>query len=417
MCCSVVSIFAPRYYRLLEKEQKIFLGLKGIDSLAAREYIELDSPTERAKYYEKFWQDKKEEDRQEFEARADYAFYQFGRFAPLSDNRIPIYVKHGPPSKREEISPEKKIAVKTKEVVNPAEVWTYKKYGIIFDFVRFTRAYQKIAQSEFGDRVKIPHFSEMAIDSLEEIESPALLQFNLAIGRFRQKKNLTRLELYVMLNIEDTTGVSLSRIIRIFNKKDSIIKTRKSLLIPQNSKNGYFYDQVNFWLVPEEYRLDIEFIDSKNNRVGKKIMWINLIDYQNDTKEISDLVPAILIDNAFTHEKFNKPVGRVIPLTESCVPVHQPFYFYAEVYNLETKNGMHRIKTTYEVTNKAKMRREIVDVMIKDQIEAGDVAYLAAHYHPMDLLPGEYIITLKVKDLLSGKERTAISEFELMSVE
>jgi len=43
------------------------------------------------------------------------------------------------------------------------------------------------------------------------------------------------------------------------------------------------------------------------------------------------------------------------------------------------------------------------------------VAYLAAKYHPMDLLPGRYLIVTKDKDLLSGKERTAIGEFELVN--
>jgi hypothetical protein len=139
-----------------------------------------------------------------------------------------------------------------------------------------------------------------------------------------------------------------------------------------------------------------------------------LIDYQDDAKEISDLVPAFLIDKAYTDEKFEKPVGRVIPLTKPIVPVFQPFYFYAEVYNLETEDGLHKLKTTYEITNKEKMRREVVDVMIKDHVDVGDVAYLGAIYHPMDLSPGHYIITLKALDLISGLERTAISEFELV---
>jgi hypothetical protein len=75
---------------------------------------------------------------------------------------------------------------------------------------------------------------------------------------------------------------------------------------------------------------------------------------------------------------------------------------------------MYRVRTTYEVYNKEKMRQEIVDVMIKDWIEPGNVAYLGAEYHPMDLIPGNYIIVLKVKDLVSGKERSAIAEFRLV---
>ena len=415
--CAVANIFATRYYRLLEKERKIFLGLQGIDSLAATEYLNLESPTERSEYYENFWQDKKEEEHQEFEERIEYAFRKFGRYAPLSDDRIPIYVKYGPPSKREEIIPQKMIVIKTKEAVKPAEIWTYRKHGIIFDFIRIARAYELIAQSEFGERVIIPYLKEVASDTCFEIEPTALLRFNIATGRFRQKKNLTRLEVYITLEIEDTTDLFISRIIQIFDKDDSLIKEKKNILIPQEGEQGIFFDEVNFWLKPEEYRLEIELADNKNMKVGKKTLLVSLIDYYNDAKEISDLIPVKLIDKSFTHEKFDKLVGRVISLTQTVLPVYKPFYFYAEVYNLETKNSMHRLRTTYEVYNKEKMRREIVDVMIKDHVEIGDVAYLAAEYHPMDLDPGHYIIVLKADDLLSGKERTAVTEFELIKVE
>jgi hypothetical protein len=38
--CSV-NILASRYYRLLEQERKLFLGLRALDSLAAIEYLNL----------------------------------------------------------------------------------------------------------------------------------------------------------------------------------------------------------------------------------------------------------------------------------------------------------------------------------------------------------------------------------------
>lgn len=412
--CSVVNVFAARYYQLLEHERKIYLGLRGIDTLAAEEYINLSSVTERAEHYELFWQDKEEGEREQFEERIVYAFRTFGRYAPLSDDRIPIYVKHGPPSRREEITPEKKIAVQRREQVKPAEIWTYKKDGLKFDFVRFTRAYDLIARSEFGERVDVPFFAEIEGDTTVDVfpDTPPL-DFKIGIGRFRQRRNLTRLEIYITFDVEDTTGLRLIRTVRVWDMYDSLIGEQNDLLVPQGNASGTFFDEVNFWLKPDQYRCEIELVDMTNKKIGTRETVVSFVDYQDDAKEISDLVPAKLIDDAFTHEKFHKPVGRVIPLTETVVPVFQPFYFYAEVYNLETKNGLHQLSTTYEVTNKEKMRREVVDVMIRDYVEPGDIAFLAAEYHPMDLAPGHYIITMRVKDILSGKERTAISEFEL----
>ncbi|UCG92857.1 MAG: GWxTD domain-containing protein [candidate division WOR-3 bacterium] len=411
------NIFAARYYRLLEKERPIYLGLRAIDSLAAVEYINLPSATERARFYENFWRDEESDEREKFEERIAYAYRTFGRYAPLGDDRIPIYVIYGPPSKREIIAPQQKIAVGTREVVKPAEVWTYNAHGTIFDFLRMSRAYEIIAQVDFGDKIRIPHLTEVTKDSTVEIESAPSLDFDVAIGRFRQKRNLTRLEVYFTVEIEDTTGLSFARHIRVFDKKDSLIDEKKDILIPQDGEKGVFFDEANFWLKPDRYYLEIELADIKNRKVGKKSLSVDLVEYQDDAKEIGDLIPAAIIDEAFTHEKFNKPVGRVIPLTKPVLPVHTPFYFYTEGYNLEIKDGMHRLRTAYEVYNKAKMRKEIVDVMIRDWISPGDVAYIGAQYHPMDLSPGYYIIVAKIKDLLSGKERTAVTEFELVPAE
>jgi GWxTD domain-containing protein len=411
--CSV-NILASRYYRLLEPERKLFLGLRSIDSVAAVEYLNLESATERSHFYEQFWGEKNEEERRQFEERTDYAFKQFGTVAPLSDDRVPVYITYGPPSKREIITPQKKIGIRVREVVKPAEIWTYKAQGIIFDFVRMGYAYKNIVQSTFGENVRIPHLKEITGDSIIDIESSAPLNFSVAIGRFRQKKNLTRLEIYISLDISDTTGLRIMRDVKIFNKNDSLIIGKKNCLVAQEGAHGIFYDEVNFWLAPEEYRLEISLVDTTHQRVGTQTLWVNLIDYLNDAKEISDIIPAVLIDEAISHEKFNKPVGRVIPLTQPIVPVYTPFYFYTEAYNLETKGGMHQVRTTYEVYNKIAMRQEIVDVMIKDWIEPGDIAYLATAYHPMDLPPGYYIMVVRVKDLVSGKERSAVTEFQLI---
>ncbi len=415
LSCAVANVFAARYYRLLEHERKIFLGLRGIDSTAAVEYLHIDSPTERARYYENFWAGKNEE-RLVFEERKEIAFHQFGKHAPLSDDRIPVYVKYGPPFKREEITPQKKIAIRIDEAVKPAEIWTYKKEGLVFDFVRFARAYKQIAVTEFGDRVTIPYLSEFDGDTVPSPEPYEPWDFDVSIGRFRQKLNLTRLEIYMTVTLEDTTGIILHRTIDIYDMNDSLIEHKKDLLSAQNSSAGTFFDEVNLWLEPAEYRMEVELVDVKNRRAASMTKLVDLIEYQDDAKEVSDLIPCVLIDEGFTHGKFNKPVGRMIALTDPAVPVHRPFYFFAEVYNLETKNGMHQLKTTYEIYNKQKMRREIVDVMIKDHLEAGDVAYLGAEYHPMDLSPGYYIMVLRVVDLLSGTERTAVCEFELMEI-
>jgi len=406
------NIFAARYYRLLEGERVKYLGLVGIDTTAAREYLNLGSTAERTKFYENYWTDKDEE-RAIFEERSSYAFRQFGRSAPLSDDRIPVYVRYGEP-RREIITPEKKIGVSASLVVNPAEIWTYHSEGLMFDFVRIARSYELMSISEFGDHVLIPHLREIASDTIIDPVAGEPLDFMISYGRFRQQKNLTRLEIFLSVQIEDTSGFRLYREIKVFNRRDSLMCHMRHVLVPEHGRSGMFVDESNLWLKPEEYRVEVSLTDIVNRRTGKKEATINLVEYQDDAKEISDLISARLIDRSFTHEKFEKPVGRMIPLLQTTLPVHKPFYLYAEAYNLETRDGMYRARTTYEVYNKEKMRQEVVDVMIKDWIEPGNIAFLGAEYHPMDLVPGSYMIVLKVKDLLSGKERSAVAEFVLV---
>ena len=410
ICCAV-NIFAARYYRLLEYERIWYLGLRGIDTSAAVTYLNLESTQERKKFYDDYWFERGEE-RALFEERSKYAFRQFGGNAPLRDDRIPIYVKYGE-ARKEIITQEKKIGVQPDIRVRPAEIWTYAKEGLIFDFVRMASAYELISRSEFGDRVAIPHLKEVISDTVVAMQYDETLYFVMSHGRFRQQKNLTRLELYLGVDIDDTTGVQFYREIKVFNRRDSMVSHTRHILIPQGGDQGTFVDEVNLWLKPEQYRLELELFDMKNEKAGKKELLVNLIEYQDDVKEISDLIPVRLIDKSFTHEKFDKPVGRVIPLLTTELPVHRPFYFYSEAYNLDTKDGLHRVRTTYEVYNKERMRQEVVDVMIKDWIEPGNIAYFGAEYHPMDLVPGNYIIVLKVKDLISGKERSAVTEVRL----
>jgi len=396
----------------LEKERKLFLGLRGIDSVAAYEYLNLPSATERKYFYEQYWSGRNEE-REEFEKRCEYAFKEFGKYAPLSDERIPIYVKYGNPTKRYIISPEKKVGILSKEFVRPAEIWTYKDEGIEFDFIRIARAFQIIARSKFGEKVIIPFLKEdtswiMISDSI----SQGSLNFELSFGRFRQRKNLVRLEIYTSIPSGKTTN-GFYRNIFVYNQAESLIVEKKDFLKPQGNGDTLFYDEVNLWLEPQRYYLIIEYFNLNERLKGRKEIAVDLLDYKEDAKKISDLVFASLIDDSFTDQKFDKPSGRIIPLVRTVVDVHTPFYFYHEVYNLAIKEGMHMIKTDYEIYNKEKMQKEVVDILTQGETGEGDIAYISAKYHPMDLPPGEYIVVARTTDLLIGEEYTAVGEFVL----
>lgn len=411
-----LNILASRYYRLLEKERKLYLGLRAIDSISAEKYLNLPSPTERKYFYEEYWQGR-EEEREEFEKRCEYAYKEFARYAPLSDERVLLYVKHGNPTRRYIITPEKKVGMASREYVRPAEIWTYKEEGIEFDLIRLGRAYQVIARTQFGDKVEIPFLKDdTGSVVIEQTLSPEKLKFTVSVGRFRQKKNLVRLEIYSLVTIETQDDCQIYRTIRIYDEKDNLVEERSNLLKPAGVKELNYYDESNFWLTPGEYFVKMEYINLKNSKSGKTEFAVNLLDYKDDAKKISDLVFARLIDGSLTDEKFYKPVGRVIPMVISKQPVAMPFYLYHEVYNLTTKDGMHFLKIDYEIYNKDQLHKEIVDILSQSESSEGDVAYIASKYHPMDLPPGRYIVVARNKDLFSGEEFSTVGEFELEKV-
>lgn len=410
------NILGAKYYRLLEKERKIYLGLRGIDSIAAYQYLNLPSPVERKAFYEQYWQGK-EEEQSEFEKRVEFAFKEFGKYAPLTDDRIPIYVKYGNPTRRYIITPEKKVGIVTREFVRPAEIWTYKNEGIEFDFVRLTRAYKIVAKSEFGERVRIPYLKEDTTEiAFVNTVFGKKLNFAISYGRFRQRRDLVRLEIYTSIQIDAATDTPLRRRVQVYNEAESLIVERLSSLIPTNGFGSFiYYDEINLWLAPQKYRIGIEYLNPQEQTYGRKEFSVDLLDYKEDAKKISDLVFAKLIDEAISDEKFFKPVGRVIPVVQAALPVSTPFYIYHEVYNLKMQEGQHLLRVDYEVYNKERMRKEIVDIMSHIKSGDGDVAYIAAKYHPMDLPPGNYIIVAKTTDLLSNEQFSAVGEFTLES--
>ncbi len=410
-----INILASRYYRLLEKERKLYLGLKAIDSVAAEKYLNLPSPTERKYFYEEYWQGRDGE-REEFEKRCEYAYREFARYAPLSDERVLLYVKYGNPTWRYVITPERKVGIASREYVKPAEIWTYKREGMEFDLLRLGRAYRIIAQSEFGDKVEIPFLKDDTGSVIIDTSLSEDLKFNVSTGRFRQRRNLVRLEVYSLVKVENSSDSHLYRSIKIYNKQDSLVEEKNNVLFLAGEGGGDYYDEINFWLMPGEYRVEIEYINLAKRRKGKSEFKVNLLDYKDDAKKISDLVFARLIDGSLTDEKFYKSVGRVIPMVIFRQPVSMPFYFYHEVYNLTTKDGMHFLKIDYEIYNKEQLHKEIVDILSQTESSEGDIAYIASKYHPMDLPPGRYIVVARNRDLFSGEEFSTVGEFELEKI-
>lgn len=403
-----------RFSRLTSNERKTFIGLKARDSLAAATYLNLTTSRERLDYYAGYWQGR-EMEKKDFERRCEYAFREFSRYNLLNDDRIPVYIAYGHPTNRILYAGKDLILLPGSEVIKPAEIWTYGNEGYEFDFSKVKKGCTMIARSEFGRHVPIPCLREDTTASDRDHDSTGVLDFNVADGRFRQREGLTRFEIYLNLRLEDTLGHVLCRVISIFDAgSDTLVMAKRDYLRPVNSDRGTFYDEVNFILEPKDYRMRIELRDLKDGRSGRREFNIDLLEYANDVKEISDLIAAVLIDTVRMESAFDKPFGRVIPCATATFPVRTPFYFYHEVYNLSTTNRGYELNTTYEIYRKEGMKQEILDILIQDVTGTETTACLSAKYHPFNLPAGVYIVVAKDTDKQSGKVRTAIAEFTLV---
>ncbi|MGQ9535101.1 MAG: hypothetical protein ACUVTF_07720 [bacterium] len=80
--------------------------------------MNLPSPTERKYFYDQYWH-RRNEEREEFERRVEYALKEFGKYAPLTDERIPIYMKYGKPTRHYIITPEKRLELYQKNMSDP----------------------------------------------------------------------------------------------------------------------------------------------------------------------------------------------------------------------------------------------------------------------------------------------------------
>ncbi len=403
-----------RFSRLTSDERKTFIGLRARDSLAATAYLNLATTGERLSYYTNYWRDR-ETEKKDFERRCEYAFREFNRYNLLNDDRIPVYVVYGHPTNRILYAGKDLILLPGSVIIKPAEVWTYENEGYEFDFLKIKKGYAMIARSEFGRRVPVPCLREDTTASGRDHDSSGVLDFDIADGRFRQSEGLTRFEIYLNFNLEDTLGHVLRRVITIFDAmSDTLVMAKRDYLRPVNSDRGTFYDEINFALEPRKYRVRIELRDLKDGRSGSRELNVDLLEYASDVKEISDLILSVLIDTVRMEGEFDKPLGRMIPCATAVFPVRTPFYFYHEAYNLSTANGGYELNTTYEIYRKEGMKQEILDILIQDVTGAGTMACLSAKYHPFNLPAGAYIIIAKDMDKQSGKVRTAIAEFTLV---
>ncbi|MEO0226353.1 MAG: hypothetical protein ABIL05_05320, partial [candidate division WOR-3 bacterium] len=217
------------------------------------------------------------------------------------------------------------------------------------------------------------------------------------------------------VELPDTAATLLIKEINIYDEHRVRVDSIYSRLVPRGAKSGFFVDQINVLLIPRVYDVEIALTALPGGERMVKKLKIDLLEYADDRKMVSDLVKASLIDDGWTAVKFAKPSKtRLIPLPLRATSVAQPIFFYHEVYNLGlNEEGNHRIKTKYRIVEKISKKEQLVDFVEKIEEDIGTTAYVAVKYHPMNLPPGQYLVVAETQDLILGQTFYSMLEFAL----
>jgi hypothetical protein len=137
--------------------------LSGVEPDAGRDYLAASTASARADFAAWFWEHRPDSlplSREDYLSRARQARGFFGQTDLIGDDRVPVYVRFGPP-RREVYDPTQFRSETLTIVVNPAEVWTYDSAGFQFDFVKTGTAFKLAGESRFGPAVVVPSLEEV----------------------------------------------------------------------------------------------------------------------------------------------------------------------------------------------------------------------------------------------------------------
>jgi len=189
--------------------------------------------------------------------------------------------------------------------------------------------------------------------------------------------------------------------------------TGEELLLPQA------YGQRNLDLMPGRYKMKMELISQSNDTVYIGELEAELVGYRSGVREVSDIVTVVLQDSTYVSSDFRKDkFRRVIPAVSEKINRYQPFYVYYEVYSLSTNSsGEHQVVVGHGIylnDTTGVLKECIVDTRDLFYQDAGDYLSACHKVHPMAMEPGEYILVIDVKDLISGRISKITHQFEIV---
>jgi hypothetical protein len=238
------------------------------------------------------------------------------------------------------------------------------------------------------------------------------INYAIPLDKVAQKKQETRaIEFEHGVAIFDTLGHEHGK----FNERVSLNKNKSK----QVFKNNYI-DRKVFDLEPGTYQLSLYAEAQAPPRIGGWNIRVDIPSFGNESLSLSGLELAFDIVPGAQNTVFDKQNLSVIPNPTNKFDLNDTVYLYFEIYNLKKDEGG---ETSFEIENKLKQlkkkkgglkklfgageEKRKKSISIKASRQGKDETSI--EYTSFDisrLEPGEYELSVRVKDLNSGQMAT-----------
>ncbi|HWO56904.1 MAG TPA: GWxTD domain-containing protein [bacterium] len=441
---------------LTEREEEAALrALLGAEKFG--EYVTIEDTLASADWLRRFWTSHdptpttpENEFREEHDRRVYHAIYLFGspgKGGRPWDDRGEVYIRYGQPDERivrqagvnnDGVEPPGGRAddffdAPLNEADAAIEVWSYNRWNETFQF-EDKRGFGFFELAPVTDpafrRQSAGEFHSARLRAIDL--QPAiyyheygrnLIDYALDVVRFRGQPGTWRLDInlgYPLAQLgrgPDSTSFSIRRTLLVRDEREEEVYSEVGIISRQAGRQGptnqLVIEQKVLELPPGRYTVAATIEDENTGKSGTYLKPLRLPEYISpEIQEISDIELASFVWSIYEPgSPFIKNQQMVMPLPSRVYLPDQPLAFYFEVYHLLLdESGRTHYQIDYEISaldGDFKTGRPGTGVLSGSTREIMHSATLDIG----DLPSGDYLLTVRVTDLVGKHEKQAVARF------
>ncbi len=456
-CAGPAQSTGPRAPLSAKEKDAALRALLGQEEFA--EYVLIDDTAASADWLRRFWVSHDptpttpdNEFREEHERRVYHALYLFGGAGKSRpwDDRGEVYIRYGQPDERivrqageegEGFGTTPPATQSAREFFDSplndpgasVEIWSYYRWNETFQY-EDKRGFGYFELAPVTDpsfrRQSAGEFHSARLRAIDL--QPAiyyheygrnLIDYALDVVRFRGRDGQWRIDVnlgYPLSQLgrgEDSSSVSIRRTLLVRDEDEEEVFSEVGIIARQAGRlgpdNQLMIEQKVIDLAPGRYTVAVTIEDQNTGKSGTYLKSLRLPEYiAPEIQEISDIEMASFVWSIYEPgSPFIKSQHMVMPLPSRVYLPDQLLAFYFEVYHLLLNDeGKTQYKIDYEIS-------EVDGDNRAEHSEPGTLSSPTretVHVASLDVgnLPsGDYLLTVKVTDLVGKHEKSTVARF------